>query len=336
MGYSFGRPIIVKTRAKGWVVLVTSGYNNGTDSSGDGVGYLFVLDARSGDVIQALSTGVGSAADPSGLAQISAYVENGDIDNTTDFVYGGDLKGNLWRFDLSGSTTATWNVKKIATLVDDGSNYQPITTVPELAKIKIGSSYKRLVYVGTGLYLGDTDVPGTTGANAHATQTQTMYALVDDLSTAPTISPLRSNLQVQSVTTAGVFTITAVDYSTMRGWYLNLPTSGERSNTDPVIGLTTLAFTTNVPNSDPCIPGGSSYFYAMDYAYETGRSTPFVTATRISLGSALASRPVLVKTDTGLKAIIRLSDQTTPIKDVPLASSGTTTKRISWRELPEQ
>ena len=52
VGYSFGKPVIAKTRAKGWVVLVTSGYNNG-----DGQGHLFVLDARYGSLINILPRG---------------------------------------------------------------------------------------------------------------------------------------------------------------------------------------------------------------------------------------------------------------------------------------
>ena len=34
IGFSYSRPIIVKTKAQGWVVLVASGYNNGTDTAG--------------------------------------------------------------------------------------------------------------------------------------------------------------------------------------------------------------------------------------------------------------------------------------------------------------
>ena len=48
IGNSFGRAIIVKTRAAGWVVVVPSGYNNNTTvgtSTGDGKGHLFVLNA---------------------------------------------------------------------------------------------------------------------------------------------------------------------------------------------------------------------------------------------------------------------------------------------------
>ncbi|MFZ5465006.1 MAG: pilus assembly protein [Pseudomonadota bacterium] len=333
MGYSFAKPIIVKTETKGWVVLFTSGYNNGSDTGGDGQGYLFIVNPRTGEVITRISTGVGTASDPSGLAQISAYVENGDIDNTVDFVYGGDLKGNLWRFDLRGNVNS-WNVKKIATLVDAAGNFQPITSSPELAKINFSGSYKRLVYVGTGRYLGDTDVPGTMGANSHATQTQTMYALVDDQSNSPTITPLRSNLVQQQVTSEGLYTTTSVDFAVKKGWYLDLPSSGERIVTDPAIAVTTLVFTSNIPNSDPCTPGGSSKLYALDFAFETGR-TP-VTPSVVSYSNALASRAVLVKTASGeIRALVRKSDATTETTSVPGQSGSTTTKRVSWRELPE-
>ena len=46
-------------------------------------------------------TGVGDAATPSGLAQINNYVDNVAVDNTTLRAYGGDVLGNIWRFDLS-------------------------------------------------------------------------------------------------------------------------------------------------------------------------------------------------------------------------------------------
>lgn len=336
MGYSFGKPIIAKTKAEGWVALVTSGYNNGADTSGDGKGYLYVLNPRTGDVIATISTTVGSSTDPSGLAYISAYAENSDIDNTIDYVYGGDLQGNVWRFDLSGTTSSAWNVKKLATLVDGSGASQPITTTPELAKISYAGSFKRLVYVGTGQYLGATDVPGVTGASTHATQTQTMYVLLDDLSSSPTIAPLRSSLVAQTVTTGGTFSTSTVNYSTKKGWYIDLPNSGQRINTDPVIGLMTLVFTTNTPSSDPCKPGGSSHLYAMDYAYEAGRSS-YITATDVSLGDFLASRPVLVKTTSGaIVALVRKSDATTTTSTIPTTGVGSTTKRVSWRELPEQ
>ena len=59
VGFSYGKPIITKLPTYGWVVLVTSGYNNGvgTDSSGgDGRGRLFILDAKTGEVLKVMQT----------------------------------------------------------------------------------------------------------------------------------------------------------------------------------------------------------------------------------------------------------------------------------------
>jgi type IV pilus assembly protein PilY1 len=97
LGYSFGKPIIAKTADQGWVVLVTSGYNNsrtvnvgGNNFTGDGVGHLYVLNAKTGALIKDIPTGVGNNASPSGLAAVSGYVESADVDNTVTQVYGGD------------------------------------------------------------------------------------------------------------------------------------------------------------------------------------------------------------------------------------------------------
>lgn len=348
-GYSFGRPIIVKTRAAGWVVLVTSGYNNGTnagDSGGDGKGYLFVLNARTGALIRAISTGIGSTSEPSGLAHISGYVESRDADNTVDYVYGGDLKGNVWRFDLTNAgSSGAWNVALLATLVDASGVAQPVTTEPELAKIAItGGAYKRFVYVGTGRYLGDSDIPGVAGANVNASQTQTMYGLVDDLSNPggsnPVINPLRNNLQQQTLTVSdpktGDRTASAntLDFSTKKGWYIDLPAAGERLDTHPALAYNALVFNTNAPNSDPCVPGGSSYLNMLDY--QTGGYLEGSAGGKSSVRYAdtLANRAILIKLPNGtILALTRKSDATTAAGPGTPIGSGSATARKSWIEL---
>ena len=342
-GYSFGNPVIAKTRAEGWVVLVTSGYNNGTntgDSGGDGKGYLFVLNARTGALIKAISTNVGSATDPSGLARISGYAASGDTDRTVEYVYGGDLKGNVWRFDLTGASNTQWSVALLTTLVDSKGIAQPVTTKPELANVTItGGVNKRFVYVGTGRYLGDTDIPGASGANVNATQTQTMYGLVDDLSvpkTGAVITPLRSNLQQQTLTTNADGTRTAssnsVDFTTKKGWYIDLTVSGERADTDPRLAFGALVFNSNIPNANPCSPGGTSFQNVLDY--QTGGLLAGNTNSSFPQ-NALSSGVVLVQlSDTG--KIIGLTQDYTP-QITPGAGTinagSTTTRRKSWIEL---
>ncbi len=360
-GYVFGRPLIVKTKAKGWVVLVASGYNNGTgidNSGGDGHGYLFVLNARTGELIKAIDTTVGATATPSGLAQISAFVDDAEYNNTVSHVYGGDLEGNVWRFDLSDlSDTTNWKVKRLAILKDGSSgsaNTQPVTTEPQLALIKINNVFKRLVYVGTGRYLGDTDVPVSASETLPGSQTQTMYGLVDDLSNpasdvlTPVISDnLRSSLQVQSFTPsasdpARTVTHNAVDYTTKKGWYLDLQDTGtvpsERVNTNPALVAGLLIFTTNIPSSDACLPGGSSWLNLLDY--KTGgalelSSTTWAPASAF-LGNALASRPVIIRLPSGdIMSLTRTSSGQTIASSTGIPIPVTANSRAAVRQIPK-
>ena len=344
LGYSFGKPIIAKTADQGWVVLVTSGYNNSRtvnvgefNFTGDGVGHLFVLNAQTGALIKDIPTGVGSTASPSGLAAISGYVESADADNTVTQVYGGDLNGNVWRFDLTGPVNGdnSWNVRRLATLVDTARNAQPVTTAPELTSIIENNQVFRLVYVGTGRYLADSDVTSIA--------TQTLYGLIDNRSDAPAIDPLREKLQAQTLTldgntrtaTANTFDLTGENPK--RGWYVDLPASGERINTDPQLALGTLVFTSNIPSGVPCVPGGSSFFNLLDY--RTGGALTYGNLgwSSVSLGDGLASRPVLIRLPSGkVSALIRKSDGTTIAKEVPTAPVAPAVRRISWRELPDQ
>jgi type IV pilus assembly protein PilY1 len=337
MGYSYGKPIIVKTKAKGWVVLVTSGYNNGTnsgDSGGDGKGHVYVINPKTGDLLKDIvTTGCTGtpASNPCGLAQLSAYVSNG-ADNTAEYVYGGDLKGNVWRFDFTGNSVSSWSVSKFAELKDAGGTAQPITTAPELALV----GTQRMVYVGTGLYLGPSDIPGATGANASSSQTQSMYGLKDTL-TAALPTPARSTLQQQTfttTTTTRALSNNTVNYSTQNGWYIDFPTTGERVNTDPTIAVGALIFTTNIPSGVVCQPGGSSWEYFINL--KTGGLVEYSTVgySGVFLGNALASRPVLIQLPSGkVVSLVRSSDAKTIEKDIPVAPPATGARRISWREL---
>jgi type IV pilus assembly protein PilY1 len=368
VGYVFGRPFIVKTKAKGWVVLVASGYNNGSgsdNSGGDGHAYLFVLNARTGELIKAIDTTVGSATDTAGMAHLAAFVDDADYNNTVSHVYAGDLKGNVWRFDLSDAIDYThWTVKRLAILKDGVSgtvNTQPVTTEPQFAMIKIGGVFKRLVYVGTGQYLGDSDVPTSGTETVPGSQKQTFYGLVDDLSNPSGIAPviadnLRSSLQVQTfgapvtvttdnvTTTTRTATDTAVDYTTVnakKGWYIDLQDPGaapsERVSTNPALVSGALIFTTNIPNSDACVPGGSSWLNVLDYKTGGVLENSSLPWSGISLGDALASRPVIVRlpAGAGIRALTRTSAGATLATATGIPIPANVPRRGAWREIPK-
>jgi type IV pilus assembly protein PilY1 len=325
VGYSFGRAIIAKTRAAGWVVLVTSGYNN---TAGDGQGYLFVLDANSGQLIRAIATGVGTAADPSGLAQISAWANNAALDATVDYAYGGDLKGNLWRFDLSSTSTAAWNVVKLATLTTGTGTAQPITSAPELAQI----DGRRMVFVGTGALIGSSDIGNT--------QVQSVYGIVDDLSASPLIVSPRTELRNKPVTVmgGGIRNIdpTTVDYTVHRGWYFDLPGMGERVNVAASAAFGVLVFSTNQPSTTAC--SSQSYLYAVDLA--SGGQLPNAAFapgetpwSGKSLGQSLASRPVIVVLPNGsVQSITHKSDTTLTTSRLPVQLGGKV-RKVGWKEI---
>lgn len=252
IGYSFGPPVITKKPDGTWVVLLTSGYNN--VSPGSGQGYLFVRNAWTGASISKIGTGVGSADTPSGLAKVAGLAVDPMKNNTSRYVYGGDLLGNLWRFDLSSSS-----VMAFAVLKDPSGAVQPITTTPELSTIK----NKRVVMVATGKYLELSDLTNT--------QTHSVYAIKDDNATATLDNP-RSVLQVQVITTNGAVrnaTQNEVNFETGRGWYVDLPDSGERNNIDPVLDSGILFVPTTVPSNAVCSPGGYGWLNYFNYANGT-------------------------------------------------------------------
>ncbi|MFZ5557326.1 MAG: pilus assembly protein [Pseudomonadota bacterium] len=329
VGFSFGNPIITKRADGRWVVLVTSGYNN--VSPGSGEGFLFVLDALSGVVLDKIGTGVGTTSTPSGLAKINAWVNNASVDNTAQRVYGGDLEGNLWRLDINDSVGAPGKEALRLAQFGVGANTQPVTAKPELGEVN-GFA---VVYVGTGRYLGLSDL-------IDASQ-QSLYAIRDDLSGASLGNVRTPGTLVQQTLTDVTVTggervrtssSNLVDFATQAGWYIDFPDPGERSVTDLSLDLGTLSLTTNVPTGDACAVGGYSWVYFLDY--RTGQAVTSA-ASQIAgrfLGNTLATRPVVVKLPSGkVVALIRSSAGTTLVREVPIGTSSRPTKRVTWREL---
>ena len=359
MGYSFGKPLIVRTAA-GWRVLVTSGYDNGTATGGDGRGYVWVLNPADGTILATIATGVGTTTSPAGLAHLSSMA-NASPDALVRYVYGGDLLGNVWRFDLNNS-----NATKIAEARDSTGVVQSISSPPEVGPVP-GSSDKVFVYVGTGRYFSEQDVPGSATATAGATQQQSLYAYIDNTAQAsPTLPNTRGSNGASCPTSGGdgalvcqslnynastntySATTHAVDTATKRGWYLDWPADSRLAG-GRVIGkptLTrggTLALTVNIPKEERCLPGGISWFFTL-YS-QTGGAIPsnaagdqFHDRVGAFLADALASRVVVITTADGTRGLIRLSDVTTQsgiIKEPPGGPGGTgsvpTWRRIYWR-----
>jgi len=251
LGYVFDAPTLVKTRRFGWVALVASGYNNK-----DGVGKLYVLNPKTGDLLHTFSTGVGTDADPSGLSTIRAFTSSRK-DPYALQAYGGDLKGNVWRFDLSDPTSWPTSADLIAKLKDPSGKDQPITTGVRV-EIDQNNNVDRYLFVGTGKLLDLPDVNDASVINS-------LYVIKDGTRTAagpvPATPYSRADLNAVSGSTVAGFSTPA----TGRGWYQDALDPKQKITTDVFADVQTVVFAFSKGTDDPCLGDLTSTLYARDF-----------------------------------------------------------------------
>ena len=321
LGYTYGNPQISKLADGRWVVFVTSGYNNVNTppATGDGQGYLYVLDAMTGTIIYKISNGTGDATTPSGLGKINNFVLDTVLNNTTQHVYGADLLGNVWRFEVNATQTANL----LVTVTDASNNPQPITTKPELADF--GSPPVTHVFVATGKYIGASDLATTTPQSVWAIKDTGTYpvanprAVLSKLTIASTSSTTRSVTCVTNCTTNG-------------GWYTDLPDTGERVNIDMKLQLGTLVVASNVPQNNACNIGGYSWlnFFDARNGLQISGAPNFGT----KLSESLAVGINVVRLPDGRTVVIATtSDASQQTAEAPIPPGDPQGRRTSWREL---
>jgi type IV pilus assembly protein PilY1 len=326
MGYSFGSPIVVKTVKYGWVVVLTSGYDNS-----DGYGYLYLVNPANGVLLQKIKTPSASI----GLAQASAYVQD-YTDFTADSIYVGDLNGQLWRFDLTGTPTTYPAPTQIASLTDSLGNAQPVTTAP-LIEIH-PTTRQRYVLVGTGQLLSSTDVSSTA--------MQTFYAIIDGAAggfNAVSTPITRANLTQVTDVTVGVNVP-----STSKGWYFDFGTGWRMVNVNPVAYDGIVAFAVLQVSTDPCSPAGKSEVYAVNYSTGTSALSPTTTGSttpaantsytnaviNLSFANTNATSSGTGSSSGGSTELLAGTTGGGPYVINGKFSTGGYTRLINWREIP--
>ena len=341
LGLTFGNPVITKKSDGTWVVLFSSGYNN--VSPGDGNGHLYMLNANTGALLLKLDTNttpgtatpVGTTTTPSGLGKINNYVES-EVNNTAKVVYGGDLLGNVWRFDINSVVLPYLSAMRLAELKVSGKA-QPITTRPALAEVTYNGAKYKVLYVGTGEYLGTSDLANT--------DKQTIYALKDTWSetglgnvrtaTNPAMV-VQTASAASSLTQGNIITGTAnpVNWTTDMGWYMDFISSGERISVNPLLVLNSLYVGTNVPKTDACTVGGTSWLYKLDIAKGSAIAGSTESAVAVSLGNVLIMGMTNVQLTTGyVSTIVTRSDGTLDTVGGAQPSTTGERRRTSWRML---
>ncbi|WP_136681577.1 PilC/PilY family type IV pilus protein [Neptunomonas sp. XY-337] len=284
LGYVYGRPKIVKMQDGRWYAVFGNGYNNTVSDdhvSGTGNAVVYIVDLASKNFIK-LNTGVGASADPTGKNRpngiSTATPVDVDGDFKADYIYAGDLFGNVWKFDVTGSSTSSWKLGyKLFTACPSGScgTTQPITSGISTGFTSDGVGL--MVFFGTGKHLEIDD------NNAAAGGLQSLYGILDK--GAPVS---RSNLLKQIITSEKTATFTDTkgtddpaddtteprlvretsDYAMTneQGWYLDLKygaENGERVINAPEVRGDRVFFISTTPGNDECLPGGVSWIYQL-------------------------------------------------------------------------
>jgi type IV pilus assembly protein PilY1 len=273
MGYVLATPHIARMRNGQWAAVFGNGYD-----SANGRAALYIVNLENGELISkiAVPAGVGTG---NGLSQPRLLV---NTQREVVAAYAGDLKGNLWKFDLSSPAKTSWKlafadgsplIKAVSTAPAGG--VQPISSMPAITQHPTEKDAVMVVF-GTGKLFEASDNAITGNINLSAGQS--LYGVWDKIGELSGTS--RSALEVQTLgpVQASGYTTTSsnpVDWTQKRGWVMDLtPRTGERVHIAPRQVFDVVFFTANtLVDSDPCINEGTGKLIAIDPA--TGMKPSF-------------------------------------------------------------
>ena len=123
-----------------------------------------------------------------------------------------------------------------------------------------------------------------------------------------------------------------------KGWYVDLPDSGERVDIDMRLAYSTLVFASNVPSPDACSTGGYGWINYLDFntgfAVDPGADGAG-DASILVAGSTISGHDAT--SNAGGKVTDHISTTGVPEKpidsNIPYSTPRPTGKRISWREI---
>ncbi len=369
LGNTHGKPEIVRFHNGQWGAVFGNGWcdandatnGNCTSPTGKAGIYLMLLDKTTGvPSFKFLDTGVGSSGSPNGIAHVTPV--DFDEDHIVDYVYAGDLQGNIWRFDLTDANTSEWEKSDSLFKLFSTPSGQPITSklsVSYAKKKKATDATPRvMVSFGTGRKINGYLV----NSDSYTTGTQSMYGVWDpNFALWNSKSPQKFvQYTVSSTLSKSMLTRQTVNATTNKmsnnevcwandsaclgtqkrfGWYMDL-NSPEQIIYSPVLSEETDAILVNtfIPGRDQSVscevPVPSGFTYAFDIATGKGKKGYWdgkfnEDGYRLPLGAT--GSPTLLKVNG--KWVMLTKDSKGDIKVTPIFTppEGAPVKRLSWR-----
>lgn len=178
-----------------------------------------------------------------------------DGNGTVDVAYGGDLQGNVWKFNLTSATASSWSTSftdQPFFVAKQGGVTQPITTAPFWKPHPLGGV---MVAVATGRNLTDSDQSTALTDSVYGIYDNSTFTVIGGIVTLTDTTPINTAASTGLPTTmiAQPITLTAtvdvganyfvnsdnpVDYRgnpsatpavpAKRGWYMNYAIGGQR------------------------------------------------------------------------------------------------------------
>ena len=301
MGNTPGSPIITRLHNGQWAIIFGNGLGNNATA---GI-YVGLVNSSTGAVtFQFLDTGVGSSTSQDGIESLASVDLDGD--SVTDYIYAGDIQGNVWRFDMTSSNPNNWTPTLLFVAKNPSGVIQPITSAPVIASVATNNVNRVIVLFGTGQKTPMT----VTSPDIYASGVQSFYGIWDwnmtawnsiansnsqyaALPSAPTID--RTNLLQQTLTSSttstggpilgyrSLSTVNTVCWAgttgcTMGqyGWYFDLPASQEQIIYNPTLVGGAAVVNTAIPpiiSASQCNPGLQSG-WTMSFNVASGGGVP--------------------------------------------------------------
>ncbi|MEH6469634.1 MAG: PilC/PilY family type IV pilus protein [Halopseudomonas sp.] len=298
LGVTMGEATIARMANDQWAAIFSNGYDSASKEA-----IVYVVDLRSGALIKEFNTGVSGN---NGMATPVVIDSDGDLN--ADAIYAGDLKGNLWKIDVSDAQHSNWDFAFYedngtpADLTDDvipkplfvaqdsvaPGNTQPITAKPQVGPHSQGGV---MVYFGTGKYFETQD--NVVGGSP---KVQSFYGIWDQgvaVEGDRDAADSKFKLVEQTIDFEATFgtefdvrvtsdnSVNYIGNAPATGWYMDLKLTtatakGERVVNVPLLRGGRVIFETLTPSTDPCDFGGSGWIMALDaFTGSSEELTPF-------------------------------------------------------------
>ncbi|WP_460856479.1 pilus assembly protein [Rheinheimera gaetbuli] len=340
LGKTTSRPLVARLNTGKWVAIIGYGYNNNKASQGG----LLVIDVNNGNTLWQIDLPASVGAD-NGLGQVEGWDADGD--GNLDWVFAGDLHGNIWKFDLSVADPQTNGIayggNPLFIAKSEAGAKQSITGGITLGK-EPGTG-QLWVYFGTGRMLSNADPINT--------DQQSWYGIKDGSMVIDRKSQLVKRELANVGTNARVIEeATSNDLAAKRGWVIDLLDTRERIVEKPQMRsanlgssrVSTLVVASTVPTSDFCSPSSDGWVMAINpftggklKVHYFDRSGDKKFDDKDAVKDPVTARDTVasgVKFD-GMQGDILIVDETgtvTTLENMGL-NTGAVAGRVSWREM---